>query len=60
VKRKAIGNPRNEDVAAAPAAILERGAPIMRDEVYGLPTAQGMVITTKLAMTPQPRMSSSL
>lgn len=48
VKRKATGNSRKEDVAAAARyVILERGVPIMRDELYDLLTAQGMVIQGK-------------
>lgn len=48
VNKKATGNSRKEDVAAAARyVILERGAPIMRDELYELLTAQGMVIQGK-------------
>lgn len=46
--RKAIRNSKKEDVAAAAREIiLERGSPIMRDELYDLLTDQGFVIEGK-------------
>lgn len=43
--RKATGNSRKEKVAAAAREIiLERGEPIMRDELYGLLTGRGLTI----------------
>ncbi len=43
--RKTTGNSRKEEVAAvARKIILERGEPIMRDELYGLLTGQGLTI----------------
>lgn len=48
VNRKATGNSRKEDVAAtARRVILERGAPITRDDLYDLLTAEGLVIQGK-------------
>lgn len=48
VSRKAKGNSRKEDVAAAAReAILERGAPIMRDELFELLTERGLIIQGK-------------
>jgi hypothetical protein len=48
VKRKTTRNSKKEDVAEAAREIaLERGAPIMRDELYDLLTARGLVIEGK-------------
>lgn len=46
--RKVIRNSKKEDVAAAAREIIvERGKPIMRDELYGLLVARGLVIEGK-------------
>lgn len=48
VSRRTSGNSRKEEVAAAAREIiLERGEPIMRDELYDLLTARGLVIRGK-------------
>lgn len=48
VNKKVTGNSRKEDVAAAAReVILERGAPIMRDELFDLLMERGLVIQGK-------------
>lgn len=47
-QKKTTGNSPKEEVAdAAREIILERGAPIMRDELYGLLTERGLTIHGK-------------